>query len=78
MSLLSEIGFWTTIDRQTYLSTLTSAQRITIILDKYNIMIEMQKLKFMQEFISAINVECLHSRLQAMTVHVQNMQKQVL
>ena len=35
------------------------------ILDKYNIMIVMQKLKFMQEFTSAINVECLHSSLQA-------------
>ena len=51
---------------------------IPLILDKYNIMIKMQKLKFMQEFLSAINVECLHSSLQAMTVHVQNMQKQVL
>ena len=28
-------------------------------------MIVMQKLKFMQEFTSAINVECLHSSLQA-------------
>ena len=28
-------------------------------------MIVMQKLKFMQEFIFAINVECLHSRLHA-------------
>ena len=35
------------------------------ILDKYNIMIVMQKLKFIQEFTSAINVECLHSSLQA-------------
>ena len=34
------------------------------ILDKYNIMIVMQKLKFMQEFTSAINVECLHRTLQ--------------
>ena len=38
---------------------------IPLILDKYNIMIVMQKLKFMQEFTSAINVECLHSSLQA-------------
>ena len=38
---------------------------ITSILDKYNIMIVMQKLQFMQEFTSAINVECLHSSLQA-------------
>ena len=28
-------------------------------------MIAMQKLKFMQEFTSAVNVECLHSSLQA-------------
>ena len=34
------------------------------ILDKYNIMIVTQKLK-MQEFTSAINVECLHSSLRA-------------
>ena len=33
---------------------------ILLILDKYNIMIVMQKLKFMQKFTSAINVECLH------------------
>ena len=32
--------------------------KFPIILDKYNI-------KFMQEFTSAINVECLHSSLQA-------------
>ena len=38
---------------------------IPLILDKYNIMIIKQKLKFMQEFTSAINVECLHSSLQA-------------
>ena len=36
-----------------------------IILDKNNIMIVMQKLKHMQEFTSAINVECLHSSLRA-------------
>ena len=35
------------------------------ILDKYTILIVMQKLKFVQEFTSAINVECLHSSLQA-------------
>ena len=34
-------------------------------LDKCNIMIVMQKLKFMQEFTFAINVECLHSNLHA-------------
>ena len=36
-----------------------------LILDKYNIMKLMQKLKFMQAFTFAINVECLHSSLQA-------------
>ena len=36
-----------------------------LILDKYNIMIVMQKMKFMQEFTSVINVECLRSSLQA-------------
>ena len=35
--------------------------KFSLILDKYNIMIVMQKLKFMQEFSYAINVECLHS-----------------
>ena len=34
---------------------------IPLFLDK---MIEMQKLKFLQEFTFASNVECLHSRLQ--------------
>ena len=35
-------------------------------LAKYDIMIVMQKkIKFMQEFTSAINEECLHSSLQA-------------
>ena len=34
-----------------------------LILDEYTIVIVMQKLKFMQEFISAINVECLHNSL---------------
>ena len=38
---------------------------IPLILDKCNIMVEMQKLKFMQEFTFAINVECLHSSLHA-------------
>ena len=38
---------------------------IPLILDKYNIVIVMQKVKFIQEFTSAINVECLHSSLQA-------------
>ena len=35
------------------------------ILDKYKIMIVLQKLKFMQKFTTAINVECLHSSLHA-------------
>ena len=40
---------------------------IPLILDKYNIMTVLRKSKFtvMQEFTSAINVECLHSSLQA-------------
>ena len=38
---------------------------IPLILDRYNIMIVMQKFKFMQEFIFAINIECLHSSLHA-------------
>ena len=37
---------------------------ISLIFDKNNIMIEMQKLKFMREFTFAINVKCLHSSLQ--------------
>ena len=36
-----------------------------LILDKYNIIILMQKLKFMQAFTCAISVESLHSSLQA-------------
>ena len=36
-----------------------------LILDKYIIMIVMQKFNFMQEFTSAIHVECLHISLQA-------------
>ena len=39
--------------------------KFPLILDKYNIMIVMQKLIFMQEFTSAIDLECLHSSLQA-------------
>ena len=38
---------------------------IPLNLDKYNVMIVMQKLKVMQEFTSVINVEYLHSSLQA-------------
>ena len=37
---------------------------IPLILAKYNIMINLQKFKFVQEFTFAINVECLHSSLQ--------------
>ena len=50
---------------------------ISLILDKYNIMTVMQKLKFKQEFTSAINVECLHSSLQIklLNAHVQKIQK---
>ena len=39
--------------------------KFLLILDKYKIMIVMQKLKFIQEFTSAINAQCLHSSLQA-------------
>ena len=39
--------------------------KFPLILDKYNTVIVMQKLKFVQEYTSAINVECLHSSLQA-------------
>ena len=39
--------------------------KFPLILDKYNIMIVMQKIKFMQEFTSAIGVKCLHSSLRA-------------
>ena len=39
--------------------------KFPLILDEFNIMIVMQKLKFIQEFTSAIIVECLHSSLQA-------------
>ena len=38
---------------------------IPLILDKYNIMIIVQKINFMQEFTFSINVECLHSSLRA-------------
>ena len=60
----------TTIDRPTCLLTLISVQRIlsfniSLILYKNNIMLAMRKLKFMQEFTFAINVECLHSNLRA-------------
>ena len=53
---------------------------IALNFDTYNIMIVMQKLKFMQDFTFAINVECLHSSLQAkllMHNRVQNMYKHV-
>ena len=38
---------------------------IPLILDKCNIMLVMQKIKFMQEFTFAIDVECLQSSLHA-------------
>ena len=37
--------------------------KFPLILNKYNITIVMQNITFMQEFTSAINVECLHSSL---------------
>ena len=52
-----------------------------LILDSYNIIIVMQKLKFMQAFTFVINVECLHSSLQknyvCINAHMQNIQKHV-
>ena len=45
--------------------TKTHSFNIPLFLDKYNSMIVMQKLKFMQEFTFAINVECPHSYLHA-------------
>ena len=39
--------------------------KFPLIFDKYDIIIVMQKLQCMQEFTSAITVECLHSSLQA-------------
>ena len=54
----------TKIERPTYLSTLTSAQRITMSIF-LNIMVVMQKLRFMQDFTFVINVEDLHSSLHA-------------
>ena len=38
---------------------------IPLISDKYNIMVVMQKVRFMQEFTIVINVGCLHSSLHA-------------
>ena len=37
--------------------------KFPLILDDYNIMTVMQKINFLQEFTSAINVKCLHSSL---------------
>ena len=39
--------------------------KFPLLLDRYTIILVMQKLKFMQEFTSTFNVECLHSSLQA-------------
>ena len=39
--------------------------KFPLILDEYNVMIIVQKLKFKHEFTSAFNVECLHSSLKA-------------
>ena len=38
--------------------------KFPLILDRYDIMIVMQNLKFIQELTSAVNVGCLHSNLQ--------------
>ena len=45
--------------------TKTRNFNIHFILNKYNIMIVIQKLKLMHEFASVINVECVHSSLHA-------------
>ena len=59
----------TTTERQTYFRRYIGAKNhnfnIPLILNKYNIMIVVQKIKFMQEFTFSINVECLHSNLRA-------------
>ena len=54
----------TTIELLTYFSYVNVGTKnhnfnIPLILGKYNIMTVMQELKFMQEFTSAISVECL-------------------
>ena len=56
--------------------------KFPLILEKYNIMTVMQKLKIMQEFTFVINVECLHSSLQTKLLmhncaHAKKMQKHV-
>ena len=56
----------TTIERLTYFVDVNVGVKnhnftFLLILDKYNIMIVMQKLKFMLEFTSAINVKCQQS-----------------
>ena len=48
-----------------YVGVMIHNFKFALILDKYNILEVMQKLKFMQEFTIVINVECLHSSLQA-------------
>ena len=42
--------------------------KFSLFLDKYNIIIKTQKIKFMQDFTFAINVECLLSSLLAKLV----------
>ena len=44
--------------------------KFPLILNKYNTMVVMQKIKSIQEFTSAINVECLDSSLQAKLLEV--------
>ena len=73
---LSENGFWDKMlsmdwNRTFYVfvdvnvDTKHHSFNIPLFLDKYNIMIVMQKIKSMQEFTFAINVECLQSSLHA-------------
>ena len=74
----------TKFERQTYdvnVVTKNHYFNIPLILDKHNIMIIMQKLKCMQEFNFAINVQCLIAvcmqNYKCIIAHVQNMQKHV-
>ena len=46
-----------------HIDTTNHNLNIPLILDMYKIMILMQKLLFIQEFTSAVNVVCLHSIL---------------
>ena len=75
MSLLHAIAIFQTVKSKVIIS-LFETVRLSVSISlrnlynslnsiKENIMIGMQKLKFMQEFTFAINVDCLHSSLHA-------------